>query len=134
MNLLSPCPVKGCTGRVVELAYLGLDQLKRHTAKGVCSFRHAFQFWIAVLPGEEVHQYVAIPRSDSFPPPKGSWFFTPDRSAMLACPGCGNLAGVNEPVHIISPNGRVENTSWTCPLACGWHQYIELSSWETVKS
>lgn len=50
---------------------------------------------------------------------------------MLACPGCGKLAGVNAPVHSVDFGGVVK-PSWVCPFSCGYHEFIVLEDWKPV--
>jgi len=118
--LLSPCPIKDCAGKILSMTYLGLDPLKRHMAVIVCSRGHTVP-----IAFEGPH---AIPKSPVFPPPKGHWWKGTDGGVALSCPGCGNIAGVNLPVHTITPDGAV-TPSWVCPSSCGFHTFIMLLEW-----
>ena len=102
------------------MTYLGVDPLKRHMAVVVCAMGHTVPI---AFEGPQ-----PIPRSNSFPPTKGTWWKGADGGVALSCPGCGFLAGVNPPVHTVDQAGGV-TPSWVCPNTCGYHKFIMLEGW-----
>ena len=68
---------------------------------------------------------------DSTWPKAGEYIITrPEaggRSAMVACPGCGQLASLSE--HAIAADGTV-SPSLICPYdGCSFHEWVRLEGW-----
>lgn len=70
----------------------------------------------------------AIPRAESFPPLRGHWFLSGEKSVTIACPKCGALHGWDSAVHTIEDDGCVR-PSWVCANNCGYHRFIRLERW-----